>query len=187
VIREQGLHATTIDDLCAAAGVTKGAFFHHFPSKDALAVEAANHWSAVTGELFGASNYHGHDDPLDRVLAYLDLRAGLVEGTVPQFTCLVGTMVQEAYATHPHVRDACAASIYGHAASLEPDFAELIAERGAPPGVTADSLAVHTQAVLQGSFVLAKAKDDPSVVLESIEHLRRYLECLFSSVPTTQE
>lgn len=40
VIRAQGLHATTVDDLCAAAGVTKGAFFHHFATKEALAVAA---------------------------------------------------------------------------------------------------------------------------------------------------
>ena len=45
VIRAQGYCATTVDDLCRAAGVTKGAFFHHFTSKDAMAVAAAQHWT----------------------------------------------------------------------------------------------------------------------------------------------
>src|SRR3546814_14229633 len=49
VIREKGYHATTVDELCAAAGVTKGAFFHHFKSKEDVAVQAARHWSEVTG------------------------------------------------------------------------------------------------------------------------------------------
>ena len=31
--------ATTVDQICAATEVTKGAFFHHFPSKEAMAVE----------------------------------------------------------------------------------------------------------------------------------------------------
>lgn len=179
VIRAKGLNATSVDDLCAAAGVSKGAFFHHFASKEELAVAAAEHWSTMTGGLFASADYHRHADPLDRVLSYLDLRRDLVAGDPAQFTCLAGTMVQEAYSSSPAVRDACAASIFGHAASLEPDFAAVIAAYAAPAGVTAHSLAVHTQTVLQGSFVMAKAADDPEIVRDAIEHLRRYLQGLF--------
>ena len=45
---------------------------------------------------------------------------------------------------------------------------------------TAKSLALYTQAVIQGAFVLAKAKDGPAVAADSIDHLRRYLEILFT-------
>lgn len=181
VIRLQGLHATTVDDLCAAAGVTKGAFFHHFESKEALAVAAADHWSQTTGAMFADADYHRHPDPYDRIMGYLDLRHAFVQGAAAEYTCLVGTMVQESYATHPDVRAACEASIYGHSATLETDFEALIAERGTTSGVTARGLAVHTQTVLQGAFVLAKASEDSGVVLDAIAHLRRYLQCLFSS------
>jgi len=44
---------------------------------------------------------------------------------------------------------------------------------------TPKSLALYTQAVIQGSFILAKAKGGPQVAAESIDHLRRYLEMLF--------
>jgi TetR/AcrR family transcriptional repressor of nem operon len=46
-------------------------------------------------------------------------------------------------------------------------------------GISAKSLALHTQAVLQGAFVLAKAKGGASVAADSIDHLRRYVELLF--------
>jgi TetR/AcrR family transcriptional repressor of nem operon len=91
-------------------------------------------------------------------------------------------MVQEAFETQPHVRDACAASIFGHAATLEADFAEAL-RAAAPNVVTAESLARHTQTVLQGAFVLAKAADDASIVLDSLEHLRRYLICVLAPSP----
>ena len=179
VIRAQGYAGTTVDELCAAAGVSKGAFFHHFRSKDELAVAAANHWSEVTGALFANAPYHTHADPLERVLGYLDFRKLILQGPVSEFTCLVGTMVQETYGTSPAIREACNASISGHAGKLEADIAAAMAARNIQGAWTARSLALHTQAVLQGAFILAKASGGPGIAAESIEHLRRYITLLF--------
>jgi TetR/AcrR family transcriptional regulator, transcriptional repressor for nem operon len=177
-IRTQGYAATSVDELCARAGVTKGAFFHHFASKNALAVAAAEHWSQMTGDLFAQAPYHKHKDPLDRVLAYLDFRKALLKGKVPEFTCLAGTLVQETYESDPDIRRACDASISAHAATLEADIAEAMKLNGVK-GISAASLALHTQAVLQGAFILAKAKGGAAVAADSVDHLRRYIELLF--------
>lgn len=179
LIRAQGYAATTIDDICESAGVTKGAFFHHFENKEALAVQAAEYWSEMTGAFFATAPYHKHTGPLDRVLGYIDFRKAILTGKVPEFTCLVGTMVQEVYETCPAIRKACDASISGHAATLEADIAEAMKRRGLHAHWTARSLALHTQAVLQGAFILAKAKGNAAVAAESVDHLRRYIELLF--------
>jgi TetR/AcrR family transcriptional repressor of nem operon len=179
VIRTKGYSATSVDELCAAAGFTKGAFFHHFKSKDELGVAAADHWSETTGARFVAAPYHDHAAPLDRVLGYLEFRKALLQGRLPEFTCLVGTMVQETYATTPVIRAACERSITGHAATLEADIEAAIRERNMTPGWTATSLALHTQAVLQGAFILAKATGGAEIAADSIDHLRRYIELLF--------
>jgi len=179
VIREKGYVATTVDELCARAGVAKGSFFHHFADKEALAVAAARYWSQTTGALFASAPYHAHKDPLDRVLGYIDFRRALLKGGVADFTCLVGTMVQEIYDTNPAIRDACDASISGHAATLEADIAEAKRLHGIGGSWTAKSLALHTQAVLQGAFILAKAKGGADIAISSADHLRRYVELLF--------
>ncbi|MGP1395900.1 MAG: TetR/AcrR family transcriptional regulator [Inquilinaceae bacterium] len=181
VIRAQGFAATTVDDLCGAAGVTKGAFFHHFESKEALGVAAAQFWADTTSALFEHAPYHDHADPLDRVLAYVDFRKSIIEGDFAEFTCLVGTMTQEVYGSHPAIREACAASILGHAATLEPDIDAAMKARAIKADWTPAGLARHTQAVLQGAFILAKATGDREVARESVDHLRRYIELVFSS------
>jgi TetR/AcrR family transcriptional repressor of nem operon len=178
-IREKGYASTSVDEICTEAGVTKGAFFHHFKSKDALAVAAANHWSETTGVLFETAPYHQHSDPLDRVLGYLDFRKAILKGDIAQFTCLVGTMLQEIYGTNPDIREACDASISGHAAKVEADIAEAMKRYRIRGPWTAESLALHTQAVLQGAFIMAKAKGGASVAAASIDHLHRYIELLF--------
>jgi TetR/AcrR family transcriptional regulator, transcriptional repressor for nem operon len=179
VIRAKGYSATSVEELCTAAGVTKGAFFHHFKSKDELAVAAADYWSEMTGALFAAAPYHDHGDPLDRVLAYVDFRRALLRGGVPDFTCLVGTMVQETYETAPAIREACERCITGHAATLEADIEAAMCARSMTPAWTARSLALHTQAVIQGAFILAKATGGAAIAADSIDHLRRYIEMLF--------
>lgn len=180
VIRAKGYEATTVDDICEAAGLTKGSFFHHFESKEELALTAAGHFATMAESLFAAAPYRQAADPLDRVLGYVDFRASLMRGELPDFTCLLGMMVQETYETHPAIREACDRHISAHAKTVESDLAEA-KQRYAPQAPwEPESMALFTQAVIHGAFILAKAKQGPEVAVECLTHLRRYLETQFT-------
>jgi TetR/AcrR family transcriptional repressor of nem operon len=178
VLREKGYTATTVDDLCRAAGVTKGSFFHHFESKEAAVLAAISHWNEGTGALFAGAPYWGVEDPRERLLAYLDFRAAMVRGELPEFTCLLGTLVQEVFKNHPALQRACGAGIEAHAQTLETTVEAARAKYAPQAEWNAADLARYTQTVLQGGFVLAKAMNDPAVVLDAIEHLHRYVQQL---------
>jgi TetR/AcrR family transcriptional repressor of nem operon len=185
VIRAKGYSAARIEDVCEAAGLTKGSFFHHFRSKEDLALAAAEHFSAFADSIFSAAPYRRLPDPLDRLLGYVDFRRAILQGELADYTCLLGTMVQETYDTHPLIRKACDRCIAAHAATLVPDIEAAIRKYGIAAEWTVESLAYHTQAVIQGAFILAKAQHSPEVAAACLDHLRRYIQTLFDPQPKT--
>jgi TetR/AcrR family transcriptional repressor of nem operon len=181
VVRAKGYSATRIEDVCAEAGLTKGSFFHHFKSKEDLALSAVAHWDATTSAVFAAAPYHDAGNPVNRLVAYIEFRKAILTGDLPDFTCFVGTIVQETYQTHPQVSAAAAGNITSHAKTLEADIRAAMRDHNVAGGWTADSLALHFQAVMQGSFILAKAKGSAAAAAESLDHLKRYVELLFQT------
>jgi len=182
LVREQGFAGTSVEQLCNEAGVTKGAFFHHFPSKEALGVAVTEFWTQTTERLFAEAPYHRHSDPLDRILGYIDFRVALVGGPVEKFSCVAGTLIQESFRASPAIRDACEDSIMSNARALEANIAEAMANHGVT-GVTAESLARHVQTVIQGSIILAKTQEETGsaeLAREALGHLRRYFEFIFA-------
>ncbi len=184
LIRTRGFTATSVGDLCEEAGVTKGAFFHNFESKEALGVAAAHFWADTTSAFFSEAPYHAPKEPLQRVLAYIEFRKSIIEGELSEFTCLVGTLVQEVYSSSPGIREACAESIFGHASTLEADISAAMQAYNISGDFTAESLARHTQAVIQGAFVLAKADNNSRFAIESLDHLYRDI-CLLFDTPNS--
>jgi TetR/AcrR family transcriptional regulator, transcriptional repressor for nem operon len=181
VIRSKGYSAARVEDICAEAGLTKGAFFHHFASKEACAIAAAAHFAANADAVFDAAPYSRLPDARARILGYIDFRKAILQGELPQFTCLLGTMVQEAYDSHPAIRAACDRYISEHAERLEADIAVAKARHAPDAEWTPESAALYSQAALQGAFILAKAKHGPKVAADCIDHLKRYFETLLPS------
>lgn len=185
LIRAKGYSATTVDDICQAAGVTKGGFFHHFQSKDQLGVAAAEQFSNMAEQIFGTAPYQALEDPRDRLFGYIDFRIAMLGAEISQYTCLLGTMVQEAYATHPSVRQACDAGMTAHVRDLAHDIEDAKLLYAPKASWTSESVGYFIQSVIQGAFIFAKAKQSPEVAVQSMIHLRRYLESLFD--PCTKE
>lgn len=179
IIRKQGFNSTSVDDLCDFAEVSKGAFFHHFKSKEMLGVEAVKFWIDMTSALFANASYHDCEDPLDRVLAYVEFRKNIIQGDIEEFTCLAGTMTQEVYLSSPEIRSYCKKSLFDHADTLVPDIEAAMQSRDKVFNFSAASLARHTQAVIQGAFILAKASNDAAMATENINHLKQYIELQF--------
>ena len=187
VMRLKGFAATTVDDICKAAGVTKGSFFHYFDTKEALAIAAADYFGAMAAGLFGGAPYRSLPDPVDRLLGYVDFRVAILDGRLCDISCLLGTFVQELYDTHPAIRAAAERNMKQHVAGITKDVEEAKARYAPDAPWSPESLSFHMQAVLQGSLIYAKATLGTQIAAEALAHLRRYLELLFDRKPVTSD
>ena len=116
----------------------------------------------------------------------MDYRVSIMGGELAEYTCLLGTTVQETYAMHPDIRAACDKGMSTHIATLVSDIAAA-KQRDAPHALwSAESVGYFIQSVLQGAFIFAKAKQSAQVAHQSLAHLRRYLEALFAQPLNTK-
>jgi TetR/AcrR family transcriptional repressor of nem operon len=182
-IREKGYAATKVDELCAATALTKGAFFHHFESKDALALAAIEHFARRAGEMFAGARWRTLADPRARILGYVDMRIAMLDGKLTEVTCLHGTLLQEIYATHPALRAAAARHLEDGTKELTADLAAAKKRYASRARWKPESLALFVQASVQGAFVMAKASQSTKSAAECLKHLRTYLE---TQLPTSQ-
>lgn len=173
----QGYTATRIDDICAEAGITKGALFHYFDSKEALGRAALECWVEDGARAFGSGDYLKEPDPLKRALGFVDFAIELSHADPPG--CIAGIFTQELAPTDDKVRAVCAKAF----TEMRDGFEQLVAQAKAryAPDALFDprSLAQHMFAVHQGAMILARAYQRPEIVAEHLRHFRAYLEAQF--------
>ena len=103
----KGFAATTIDEVCERAGVTKGGFFHYFQSKDQLGKEVLERF-CVSGRNLHEAFCGRETDPLKRVYRYIDGAIAMAQDPAMSRGCLLGLFAQELCDTNPQIRQACA-------------------------------------------------------------------------------
>ena len=176
----KGFTATSVDEVCTAAGVTKGSFFHYFEGKEHLGCVVAERFFASRRQFFLSAPFRQKKDPLDRVFGFIDFLIDMSRGPQGGKGCLLGTFVQELSQTHPKIRDVCATCFEAQAETFRLDLDEAKAKYAPKARWDPRSLAEHLLAVMQGAMILAKAKQDPSAIEASAKHYREYLKFVFA-------
>jgi TetR/AcrR family transcriptional repressor of nem operon len=175
----QGFTATSVDEISAAAQVTKGSFFHYFESKEDLAKAVLEYFFQHQCQMFAQAPFRQKTDPLEKVFGRMDLLAQLARSPQGPCSCLIGNFAQELAPTHPEMRDLCATYFERGAADFARDLAE--AKKAYPPAVKFDPESVGRLylTIIQGSMILGKAAQSSVPFAENVAHLRKYLEYLF--------
>jgi TetR/AcrR family transcriptional repressor of nem operon len=173
LIRRQGYAATTIDRVCADSGITKGAFFHHFKTKEELAEACLLAWDQMAAAREAGARFQRAADPRRKVLGYMEFFAALFDDPQTPKSCLAGTTVQEVAGTNPALR--AAANLCFQNAGKRFQVLLDCACRTSRRRVNTASLASLWIATLQGSLILAKASRDAAVIRRNLEHVKQHI------------
>lgn len=175
----KGFVATTVDEICAAAGVTKGSFFHYIKSKEDLGRAVLDRFCEVRARVMQENPTRKKTDPLERLYGSIDAAIEMSKSPLAKNGCLLGNFAQELSDSHPKMRSLCAQRFAEWAAVLKQELDEAKSEYLPKSRLDTESLAEHFIAIIEGALILAKAKQDMGVMEKSLRHFRRYLENLF--------
>ncbi len=113
MLLEHGYNDLGVQALLDRTGVPKGSFYHHFPSKEAMALEAVDRYTALGHQLLEVTLAPDGRPPRARVRAFFERMRGLY-ASQGYLGCLLGALGQELSGTNDAFRhriDECLSSI----------------------------------------------------------------------------
>jgi TetR/AcrR family transcriptional repressor of nem operon len=153
LFRERGFDGIGLKDLMKAAGLTQGAFYKQFASKEDLAVEASKRALESASGRWSDAAAANPDDPLGAVIAFYlsaDHREEKMDG------CPIVALGSDAARQGPDVKAAFEAGIKAHLEVLGRFIAETDGEES-----SGKAMAILTTMV--GAVTLSRAVNDPDL------------------------
>lgn len=187
LVHERGFAGTTVDAVIAASATSKGAFFHHFASKEDLGRALVERYAQADErvlETFLRAAEDETDDPAEQVVAFVRrFEEAADEVTMEQPGCLFVSFLYARGQADPAIDETIRRSVELWRQRL---LARLrMAARAHPPAIDVDLAAVadHVFTVFEGGFILARATGDRRHLRTQLTQLRTYLALLFSVPP----
>jgi TetR/AcrR family transcriptional regulator, transcriptional repressor for nem operon len=171
----QGYPVTSVDDIIEAAGVSKGSFYHHFASKEELALTAMHEFLADGAALMMNGPFRDIADPRKRAIAFLK-HVESVTMRLWNHGCLLVMFSVELAGTSPRVREETSAVLLSLIDKVGAILRPLTKEGGGNMPMTASAIAHIYMAVIDGSLVYARATGDSSRIARNLKTFRQQIE-----------
>jgi len=173
----RGYAATSVDDLCHKAGVSKGSFYHFFGTKEDLGLALLDDFSAKSKERFLSGAFVNETDPVKKLIAFLHQTEESAE-TLWSQGCLLGNFATELSQSHPVVRQKVSLilkRVTDNVAEILQPIAEMHPNEEL---LQADHLAEMYLAIIEGAIILSRAHEDWSYLQRALLSFRFYLESI---------
>ena len=179
LILSKGYPATTIDQIVESAGVSKGSFYHAFPSKEEMGISLLE-WYQLSGvSKVMAGPFAKMKDPKKRMFGFLDHIENISEDMWGH-GCLLGNLGLELAETSPKIRKKVSGLFQKVIIMLGPIFEPAGSNKGTKEHPTAKEVAEQYLVMLEGSIMLARVYNDWGYFTRGLQNFRNQLNYLSS-------
>jgi len=179
LMSRQGYAATTVDQICKQADVTKGSFFYYFPSKEDIGTAVIEFYVGKNLAVFAEAKLDEIVDPVERVVTLFDLMIEHAKSRGDDNVCIVGMMAQELSKTHEGFREACETQMCSMADMVCKILSAAAESRGLKKvDFDPESLSWFVCSVMQGSMLVSKTRNHQAMTIDNVQHCRWYVEGL---------
>lgn len=183
LILDHGFGGTTVDSIIELAGVSKGAFFHHFSSKAELGEELVQRYADEDAEHLEQTLVKAEglsDDPLQQLLIFVKLFEREIESLEKPFPgCLFASYLQQSELFDHNILDIIRGSMLLWRTRVFDKLKKI--EQKHPPrrDIDLESLADMLMVIFEGSFVLSQSLGENKIIARQLSHYHSYLQLLF--------
>lgn len=187
LILERGFAGVSVDQIIKRMGLTKGAFFHHFKSKEDLATTLIRRYSddgIALFRQFKARAQRLSDDPLQQLLIFVGLYEELFEGlTEPYPGCLMASYVYELQQFNEETRKIINEEFLLSRQEIAAWIRRI--KKVHPPRAKVDPvvLADAFMVCFEGAFILSKSLGEADITAKQLRLYKTCLEALFRDRP----
>jgi TetR/AcrR family transcriptional repressor of nem operon len=186
LILRHGFAATSVEAVLEQTGLTKGAFFHHFRSKNDLARALMERFAEHDEMLLRTTLERAERltrDPVQQVLVFVGLLEEMMEQSGnPNPGCLYASYSYEAQLFDDETHGLIERALLAWRKEFGEKIRQALAHRPPRIPVNAEELADALTVVIEGAYILSRAFREPTLVLDQLRHYRNYLEMVFGEV-----
>lgn len=175
----KGYYATTIDEICAEAGVTKGSYFHYFKSKEDIAKASLEYFTLLQRLVFEEAPYHEEEDAWKRLHLFLDYYKFIADHPDLPRSCLASTFIQELSEQFPDIKLLCEQNYDINASLLEDILIQCQKQYKTIHDFDAKQTSQFFISLYQGSLLYTRVKPNNTILKQNIEQFRQYINCIF--------
>lgn len=183
LILNHGFSGTSIDQILEKTGITKGAFFYHFKTKNILAKalieDFANEDMSHMQMALQETDYL-KEEPLERLLQFIQIFIDMMTGLkAPYPGCLYASYTNESSQFDDEIKKHISDSTLTWRKTMHQLLKKVLETNNMVIEEDLYSLADAFTVVFEGGFILSKVLNEPDLTAKQLRHFKNYIQLLF--------
>ncbi|HTB52908.1 MAG TPA: TetR/AcrR family transcriptional regulator [Ferruginibacter sp.] len=173
IFNTKGYAGTSLNDMTASTGLTKGSIYGNFANKDEVALAAFDYNLQQVSNII-SDEMSKQESIQDKLLVYVTVYSNCLKQTFPTGGCPILNTAIEADDTHPELRKKAIAAILSWKHKVTKLIEKGIENNEFNPSIDPEQIALTIIAMIEGGTMLAKLTgkyDHRKSVMQSVEKL----------------